>query len=227
MLIDHTPEISDSSTAVSGNRKVFVHEGRTQVLSVKAVEIFMFQRDGVTRSQDLLHGVLLRISAVHPVAGVIVLSSLVNDGSDVRAFATLVSRAPRQHAGVVPVAQHHPAGALAVHGFELRHVRDAFAGVSLVPALVKDVQAVLVCELQITVHGWIVRCSYAVEIELLEYFHVAADGGLVHGVACLGVLHVRVDCAHFYGLPVEVEHAVLHLRLLESYLLCHLLQRPA
>ena len=92
----------------------------------------------------------------------------------------------------------------------------------LVACLVEDIQTVLVGELEIAVHRRIVRSTHSVEIELLEYLHILADGGLVHLVSRLGMLHVRVDGFDLDGLAVQQEHSVLDLGLLETYLLRHL-----
>ena len=117
---------------------------------------------------------------------------------------------------MVPVTEHHPARTLAVHLLPFGQGRHEFGSVGLVPAFVEDIQAVLVRKFEIAVHGRIVRSAYSVEIELLEYLHILADGGFVHRVSGLRMLHVGVDRADLDGLAVQQEYAVPDLGLLES-----------
>ena len=89
---------------------------------------------------------------------------------------------------------------------------------SLGARLVDDVEAVLVGQLYVFVHGRIVRRAHGVEVVLLQNLHIAADGLLVHGVSQFGVLHVGVGGVHLDGFAVQVERLVANLRLLKSHL---------
>ena len=91
----------------------------------------------------------------------------------------------------------------------------------LVSRLVDDVEAVFVGQVQVFVHGRIVRGADRVEIELLEDFHVAADDFLRHGVTQGRMLHVGALRTHFHRLSVQVEDTVPDLRLLEADALVH------
>ena len=86
------------------------------------------------------------VAAVHPEAGGIVGLAFLHDFGDVVALTALVACAPNEYAGVVAVAQDHPADALAVHLRELGHVADILGGMGLVTGLVDDEDAVLVCK---------------------------------------------------------------------------------
>ena len=91
----------------------------------------------------------------------------------------------------------------------------------LIAGLVDHIEAVFVGQVQVFVHGRIVRGADRVEIELLEDFHVAADDFLRHGVAQGRMLHVGALRTHFHGLSVQVEDTVPDLRLLEADALVH------
>ena len=123
---------------------------------------------------------------------------------------------------MVAVPEDHPLHPLPVHFGEFRPAGHVFRSMGLVTRLVDDVEAVLVGQVQVFVHGRIVRGPDRVEIELLEDFHVAADDLLGHRVSKRGMLHVGAFGAHFHGLPVQVEDAVADLGLLEADPLVHL-----
>ena len=216
MRINHIPVVVHAAATVAGHREVFVHEGRTQVFPVQAVAHLMLQRRRIAGAHDVLCGMLGRIAAVHPETGGIQALALLHNLGDVVALAALVAGAPEQDAGVVAVAQHHPAHTFLVHLSEFRHFAHIFGGVGLVTRFVNDEQAVLVGQLQILVHGRIVGRAYTVEIEALQDFHIFADGGLVHGVAQFRVLHVGALGAHFDGRSVEIEHSLADFGLLEA-----------
>ena len=120
MLVDDAPVVRQPASSVAGDGQVFVHEGRTQILGIQTVKHFMLQGEGIPRADYVLGGILLGIAPVHPETCMVVTLALLDHGGDVGALSALVAGAPSQHACVVPVAEHHPAGALAVHGFELR-----------------------------------------------------------------------------------------------------------
>ena len=94
MRVDHLPEIIHGAAAVTGDRQIFVHEGRTHVLGIQAVADFMFDRDGIARADDILGGMLGRIAAVHPETGRIQALAFLDYFRDVIAFTTLVTGAP-------------------------------------------------------------------------------------------------------------------------------------
>ena len=122
------------------------------------------------------------IAAVHPVAGGVIFLTLGYNLVYVAAFTALVTGTPEQDAGMVAVTQHQLAHALAVHLYELRHIAHILGGMCLIAGLVDYEQTVFIGQVKILVYRRIVRCAHTVEIELLEYLHIAAYGSLVHSV---------------------------------------------
>ena len=158
------------------------------------------------------------IASVHEVARGVEALALLHHLSDQGTFAALVARTPEEHAGVVAVAQHQFLHTLQIHLAETLVVGNILAGMSLVACLVDDVEAILVGQLQVFVNGRIVRGAHGVEVVLLQYLHIAADGLFVHGVSQFGMLHVGVGGVHLDGLSVQEEGLVADLGLLESHL---------
>ena len=58
---------------------------------------------------------------------------------------------------------------------------------------------------------------------LFQNLHILADGGFVHGVSQIGVLHVCIDGIDLDGLTVQVEYLMTDLGFLESHLTADLL----
>ena len=167
------------------------------------------------------------IAAIHEIAGWVVLLSFLDYFRDERSFATLVACTPEEDTWVVAVAQHHLADALLIHGEELIVVGDVFRGMRLVACLVDDVETVFIGKLQILVDRRVVGSANRIEVVLLQYLHVLADGGFVHHMSQFRVLHVGVGGIHLDGLSVEVEHLVADFRFLESHLAGDLLHDSA
>ncbi len=156
------------------------------------------------------------ISPVHPGAGGIEFAPLINDRADVGSFAALIPGTPEKDGRMVPVAQHHFSNPLAVHGFPGYIGRDEFSSVRLIPGLVDDVQPIFVGQFEVFRHGWIVGGTHTIDTELLQDLKILANGGFVHGMSQIGMLHVAVDGVQLDGLPVEVENLVADFGLLES-----------
>ena len=97
----------------------------------------------------------------------------------------------------------------------------------LVACLVDDIQTVFVGQLQIFVHRRIVRGAHGIEVVLLQYLHVLANGLFVHGMSQFGMLHVGVCGIHLDGLSVQEECLMSDLCLLESHLATDLLHDVA
>ena len=179
-----SPELVHAAASITRHRQVFVHERGARVLFLghhRRVHLQLIGR-GIARSYDVLARVGVGVAAVHEVARGVKALALLHHFGDVGSFAALVACAPEKHAGVVAVAQYQLLHALQVHRQELLVVGHVLRGMRLVARLVDDVEPVLVGQLQITVHGWIVGCAHGVEVVLLQYLHVAAYGLLVHGL---------------------------------------------
>ena len=167
------------------------------------------------------------VAAVHPESGRVERLALLDDLGDVVALAAFIAGAPENHAGVIAVAEHHPANALTVHLRKFGHIADIFCGVGFVAGLVDDEQTVLVSEIEVFVHRRIVRSTHGVEVEALEYLEILADDIFGHCVASHRMLHMRVDCAYLELLSVKIEHTVADFSLLEADTLGDLIHRAS
>ena len=222
MTTDNGPILIQSTTGITSYRQVLVHERRARVLRFGHHRRVHLQLIGcrVARTYNLLTGMGVGVAAIHKIAcGV---ESLTQ-----RSLATLVARTPEEHAGVVTVAQHQFLHTFQVHLAETLVIRDILRGMSLCARLVNDVEAILVGQFQILIDRRIVRRTHSVEVVLLQYLHIAANGLLVHGVSQFGVLHMAVGGIHLDGLAVQIERLVPYLRLLEAHLARNLLHHVA
>ena len=220
--IDDLPEIVHRAAAVAGDRDVFIHERGTHVLGIQSITQFELHGDRIARAHDIFGRMLGRIAAVHPIARGIERLAFLDDLGDVLPLSAFIACTPEQHTGMVAIPEHHTAHPLAVHFLEFGQAARVFGSMGLIPGFVDDVQAVLVGEIQILVHGRIVGSSYSVEIELLEDFKIAAYHLLGHHMAQSRMLHMGALGIHFDGLPVQVEDAIPDFGLLEADPLVHL-----
>ena len=131
-----------------------------------------------------------RIAAIHPEARGIQSLAFLDHLRDILAFTALVAGAPKQDTGVVAVPKDHLLHPLQVHFPELRHIGRVFGGVGFIPGLIDDEEAVFVGQIQILVHRRIVGGTHAIEIKAFEDLHILPDGGLVHRMTQLRMLHV-------------------------------------
>ena len=157
------------------------------------------------------------IASVHPEPCGIQGFSCLHHFSYIVAFTAFVSGTPKQHTGVVPVAQDHPAHPLAIHFGEFGHIADVLRSVGFITGLVDDKYAIFICQVQIFIYGRVVRGAHPVEIELFEYLEIFTDHIRGHGMAHIRMLHMRIDGAHFQRLAVQVEHAFADFGFLESH----------
>ena len=224
--IDGAPHLVEHTATVASHRYILVHERRAHVaIAVAAYPEVEGQRRRVARADDVLSGMAVGIAAVHPPARVVVFASFGYHLADVRPLAALVAGAPEEHCRLVAVAQHHAAYSLAVHRYEALVARHPLGGMGLNAGLVDDVQTIAGGILQIARHGRIVARAHTVEAELLQDGHVLLHQFVRHGVAVVGVLHVRALGVHLQRFAVQVENVVAHLGLLEAHVLTAVLCR--
>ena len=158
MATDGRPVFIQSATCITCHGEVFVHERRTGVFALGhhgGVHLQLV-RCRVARTDDIFAGMGVSITAVHEIACGVEALAFVHHLGDERTFATLITRTPEEHTGMIAVAQHQLLHTLQVHPAETLVVRDILRGVSLGTSLVDDVQTILVGQLQVFVHGRIV-----------------------------------------------------------------------
>ena len=147
--------------------------------------------------------------------GRVALVGPLSHGSQVAPGPGLVAERPEKDAWPILVPLHHAPHAVHQGVAPARIVRgvaapaDGFEAVALVVALVDDVQAVLVAQLQEPGVRRVVAGADGVEVVPLHQQHVLEQDVLGQGAAEVGVELVAVDPAEQDAPAVEGEHAVL------------------
>ena len=92
---------------------------------------------------------------------------------------------------------------------------------SLDTGLIDYIKSIFISQFKILVDRRIMRSTHCIEIKLLEYLHILADGSLVHRMSQLRMLHMSTLSVDLYRLSVKIEYAVDYLSLLEADPLYH------
>ncbi len=85
-----------------------------------------------------------------------------------------------------------------------------------IASFINNINSIFIGQFKIPDHRRIMRCSYAIDIELFKYRKILSDRGFVHCMAIYRMLHMAVNAVQFYGLSVEVKDLVTYFSFLES-----------
>ena len=213
--IDHIPVFFQITTGITHRMGIFAHHKglvadflglTTQVIGIE-----------ITVVPD---GRVAAVAVVEGWASAVQLAYLIIHRLDVRSYAALVTKTPKNDARMVEVALHQRLSPVHMGLLEgqvfAHHLVGIAITVGFVVRLVHHVDTPTVTELVEVFAVRIVRGAQEIDVRLLHQSDVILVSGIIHIAACFRVVVVTVHTAQFHVFAVNLKHLAHNLHLLHT-----------